>query len=271
MPGTMARLLALMMLATAVAAQEPAPDEFTERITAELRATDPAAADLFEQANDARDVGDLVGAEKLYRRVLEREPSFFHAERRLASVVLGQGRRDEALALLHEVLATAETPENRAMLVRALTTTETMTDAERDEALAHARVLVQNPELDPLLISAACEAAVKGDDPEILAAGVAILRERAPQTVAAHLYAWPLAMRAGDLEAARRELEQAHALGLPDGDYVTMLAATLPPPPPPEPPFLETRRGRTAWTGLVLGLVGVAGFLGWRIRKERAA
>lgn len=120
----------------------------------------------------------------------------------IAMAALGQDPpRDEALALLRDVLAGEDTPDSRAMLLRALTAAERMSPEEKDEALEHARVLVQDPELDPLLIAAACEAAVKSGDRDALGASVSILRKRVPGTVATHLYAWPLAMQTGDLEA----------------------------------------------------------------------
>jgi hypothetical protein len=77
---------------------EGAINEFTRRITEELRAQDPEAADLFTKANEARERSDVAEAERLYRAVLERRPDFVHARRRLSSVVLVAGRYDQALA-----------------------------------------------------------------------------------------------------------------------------------------------------------------------------
>ena len=44
-------------------------DDFTNRITEELRSTDPVAAALFEQASLAGDEENLAEAERLYSEV----------------------------------------------------------------------------------------------------------------------------------------------------------------------------------------------------------
>src|SRR5512143_4274001 len=92
-------------------------EAYTTRITAELQAKNPAAADLFARANAARDREEWAEAERLYREVRRLEPGFVHATHRLCGVVLNQGRRAEAIGLCREALAAADAPENHEQML----------------------------------------------------------------------------------------------------------------------------------------------------------
>ena len=92
MPNRFIVLIALTLLlaSTHTPATVAAPesvDEFTARISDELRNRNSAAAELFAEANQARDAEDWQTAEQLYRQVRELEPDFLHATRRLCGVV----------------------------------------------------------------------------------------------------------------------------------------------------------------------------------------
>ena len=56
--------------------------DLDRRLTAELEQSDPEAARLFTQANEARDRADHATAYLLYGQVYDRVPSFAHALRR---------------------------------------------------------------------------------------------------------------------------------------------------------------------------------------------
>ena len=64
----------------------------------------PSTDDLFAAAEDAEAEGDLLAAEALYRRCIEREKDDCPARFNLANVLRGLHRRREAKAMLGEVL-----------------------------------------------------------------------------------------------------------------------------------------------------------------------
>jgi Zn-dependent protease with chaperone function len=206
-------------------------DAYTERITRELAAKDPAAAALFREGNAARDRRAFPEAERLYREVRRLEPGFVHATRRLCGVVLNQGRRGEALTLCREALAAADTPENHEQLLLAILGAGTNgktepTVAELQEARAHASLLLKVPDPVGATLFPACQAAIALKDLAMLRSCVERLRVVAPDEVATHYYAWIAAMSDGDVEEARAELERAHRLGLPDEQYAALKAET---------------------------------------------
>src|SRR5882724_1216234 len=97
-------------------AQAKPQDEFNQRIDAELRAKDPALAEVFTRANEAREHDEHAKAEQLYAEVFEKDPSFLHAERRRCGEVLQLGRRDEALKLCRDAVDKAPSAPNLSAL-----------------------------------------------------------------------------------------------------------------------------------------------------------
>ncbi|HEX7778826.1 MAG TPA: hypothetical protein VF424_06300, partial [Vicinamibacterales bacterium] len=93
---------------------------YNAEVYRQLRAIDPGAEGLFQQADDARMRGEHRAAADLYKRVLDRVPRFTHAMRRQALEELNLGNRRTALSLLDKALALDSSPENLAMLATAL-------------------------------------------------------------------------------------------------------------------------------------------------------
>ncbi len=171
--------------------------EYTMRITAELRARNPDAAEAFARANAARDRQEWAEAERLYREVLRLEPGYVHATRRLCGVVLDQGRRGDALVLCRQALAAADTPENREQLLWALLKTGAKTPPtakELQEARGHANLLLKVPDPNGATLAPACQAAIALQDLAMLRRCVGRLEEVAPAEVATHYYGWVVAM-----------------------------------------------------------------------------
>ena len=198
-------------------------ENYTDRITGELRAKNPGAADLFAQANRARDQEEWAEAERLYKEVRRLEPTFVHATRRLCGVVLNQGRRGEAIGLCREALAAAEIPENHEQLLWALLGTDQKAQpraAELREARTHATLLLKVPDPNGALLYPACQAAVALKDL------VGRLEWAAPTEAPTALYAWIVAMSDRDFDAADVALERARRLGLPEEQYASMKADT---------------------------------------------
>lgn len=206
------------------------PDEFTLRITEELRAQDSEAAELFVQANAARERNDQAGAERLYRAVLERAPDFVHARRRLGGALLAQERRSEALRLARECCQAADSAENRSSLIVTLITAtekETPTPTELSQARDLARVLLADKQVDPELLFSAAQAAIAADDLHFLEDCVTRLRgSRLQDDARTHYFTWTVAMSLGDHARATTALEAAHRQGLPDQTYAELRAQT---------------------------------------------
>lgn len=211
-----------------LAGSEPV-NEFTRRVTAELRSVNPEAAELFTLANQARDREEWAQAEQSYRAVLRLEPEFFHATRRLCYVVLAQDRRAEALPLCREALKAEATPENRAALIHALVEVEDgaeLTADEQREVRTQGTALLRVQDLDPQLAMAACPAATASAGLDLLRRCVGRLEVALPDEVATHYYGWVLAMWDGDFAAAEASLDRARHLGLSEEAYAGMKEAT---------------------------------------------
>jgi Zn-dependent protease with chaperone function len=248
------------------------PTEFTNRVTAELAATNPEAARVFTEANTARDGQDWARAETLYREVLGMEPAFHHAKRRLCYCVLAQGRRDEALTLCRESVEEGGLPEDRYALITALLDPQWggEPDAmERSEAAMHARSLLGNKTADPSLIAGVCQTALAINELSMLQSCVTELERRVPGQVYTQYYTWILAMSLGDHARATRALEAARELGLPEETYAEMKQETRKALP------LWSRYGTPAIVVVVVWLAGllallVAGFVLSRIALNAA-
>ncbi len=230
-PTFTANLALLLLPVAAIQGNRPtqAYQDFTARITEELQNRNPRAADLFVSANEARDSLDLATAEALYRQVHEIEPGFFHATRRLCGVVLQRGRRKEALSLCREAYAAAETRENRSALVGVLVSGEggqAPTYEEAQEALVHARVLLEDPESEEYGVMNACFAFAVNEMTDLLRECSARLDRVSENRELRHYVAWMADMLAGDYDAAEMRLHRALADGMSPDVYSDLLDTT---------------------------------------------
>ncbi|MCP3982216.1 MAG: tetratricopeptide repeat protein [bacterium] len=202
-------------------------EEFTTRITGELRAVDSGAAEVFTRANAAREAGDFPEAERLFREVLASQPEFHHARRRLCGVVLQLGRRDEAVTLCRSALETEGTPENRASLLGALLAgDEPLTAVARAEVQRLANGLLRDGEASPLYMPMACQAATILQDISMLDGCLTRMRGDEINELEFHYFSWIRAVRNSDFGEAERSLAQARAAGLSEEDYARFMALT---------------------------------------------
>ena len=220
-------------------------DEYTRRITAELTAVNPEAGAIFEKANAAREKPDFVEAERLYRDVLNRQPEWYHAKRRLADVILQQGRRDEALQMVRLLMTVAPVPENRAALIRTLLARDTKhaapSAAELGEAISHSRLLAADETADSgLMVFAGMAAELDGDE-TLLRQVIARLDRSRTEMGVRHYFAWVLALRRGDFEAAEASINAAAGAGLSPENIAGMRTFTRDSRP------LLVRVGSVAW------------------------
>jgi Zn-dependent protease with chaperone function len=248
-------VLGVFVTSGAAEATDKSLEQFDLRITEELRAIDKEAALLFSQGNSARERGDLLEAERSYSEVRSMQPGFDHAIRRLCTVVLGQGRRDEALPLCREALEIASSDENKAALLMVLARLpdgEQFTPAESSEVKHRARELLAKPMLDPLLLPSVCGAFLALAEFDYLERCARRATRKAPDEPTSHYFAWIVAMYEGELDQAAVALQRARQVGLPDDVYQRLMAST------------EEARPITpklTWYGMWIGGVWLAGLL----------
>jgi Zn-dependent protease with chaperone function len=267
----------VVAVARSLVSQEAA-DTFSARITKELARANPRAAGLFQQANQARDSGDLRRAETLYQQVRQMAPDFQDATRRLCGVVMQLGRRPEALALCRQAFTAQPTLDNRAALTWVLIQdgpNGPPTPAELQEAVGYARTLVAQPEWTEFGLVTACQAAVAGKNMDLLRSCGARL-EGVGSPNASHYAIWLLDMAQGDYDAARAHLDQGRAAGMSPQLYATLIQATEQSRPLPEKLVRPASLTVAAWLGslmllLVLGLALSAATLRAVQRPPRGA
>ena len=216
---------------TALAAdqQHESVDQFTARITTELRATNEEAALLFMEANAARDLDDFAQAEDLYGQVRVLQPDFDHAIRRLCYVIESQQRRDEAIPLCRAALRLSSSPANKAALLYVLANAaenSPISVPQRHDATRLARELLGDQDLDPALLPSICISSVELDELLLLRRCTARAISQAPDEPSSYYFQWILAMSEQDYSAAGTALETARQLGLPVELYEEMRSAT---------------------------------------------
>lgn len=194
-------------------------EDFERQVIAELGERDATAVPLLERAEAARLGGDSATARALYAELLERVPGFDHAQRRLCSLESRAGNHDRALELCRAAVEKRESAENVAGLSFALTYAGRLPAAET----AAKRAVALAPESSTAQ-AAMCEVALSRDNVPLLERCSAKLLALRPDEVSTHFYATIAAGSTEDWDAARRHLERAHELGLPDPVYEELSA-----------------------------------------------
>lgn len=248
-------LASMVFISTAGAESER--DAFERRVIAELSERDSGAVPLLERAEAARVAGDHETARKLYAELLERVPGFDHAQRRLCSIKSALGEHKEAIALCREAVKVRESGENLGSLALALLAAPgRLLEAEATATRAAARFP------DSITAhSAVCEIAIQRERLPALQTCSARLIELRPDEIAGHFYAAIAAGTAEDFDEARRHLDRAHELGLPDEIYDD-IRARLDELEPLWPVVLELAAiAIGAWLGVMLLLLITGGLL----------
>jgi Zn-dependent protease with chaperone function len=248
--------------------------EADRRFTAQIEAMDPEAAELFRQANAARERADHARAKALYEQVVGMVPSFVHALRRQCHEELALGNREMAVALCRQAVRQQESADNLAALALALIKgTETFPSRMPDK-LEAVRVATRAAELEPDNIFAAttlCMVALDREDGTLFGQCLRNLEARYPSDGETHYFAMIQAAEEGRFDEAMSHLAQARDSGLLDGaQYQASLK------------YLNERR-RSPWHiaslllpfgGIWLGLLGVllvAGYLLSRLALRASA
>src|SRR5262245_25005562 len=216
----LAFILVLAVLGVAIAAESP--EEFERRLDAELRGQNAQAADVFAQANAAREKDDHARAAELYGRVYEMAPQFVAALRRQCGEVAELGRRQDAIALCRRAVASERSAENFSMLSTVLLSPGVGPEhsAKADaEALAFASRAVDLKPDAPWALEALCRAAMASNSTPALRRCVEGLERVAPNAVVTYFSAMVLAVAEGRSQDAHRSLERARKAGLGDEQY----------------------------------------------------
>ncbi len=265
MRGTtfVATLLATGLLpSTALATpyRPPRDDAFETRIQQEIESRDPEGAALFAQATRARDAGDSAETAALLEKVHERDPWFVHATRRLCFAELGRGRGERALSLCQEAYDRDPSSQNGAALAAALLTTDDGQGSTGSRALDLASAAAHKDPKDFFAQLTFCQCAVHMNDYADVHWCSAAMRGVAPHDIWALYFSAIDDASHGRLDEARRELEEAHANGLPEEAYAPAHAALDRARSPVErwgPLLLEGFAGWVAGLAVLLALAAV--------------
>jgi Zn-dependent protease with chaperone function len=238
--------LAFTAVARAAPYKLPYDPAFEQKIQADIQARDPEGAALFAQATQARDRDDDVAYADLLEKVHARDPWFTHATRRLCAMESHRSHHDRALALCREAYAADPSPENEDALATALLAAN-RGNADETQAFDLARDAAQQAPGDYFTQLTLGQVALTRKDTRTFRAAAAALRRIAPHDAFALLFSALDDGMQGRLDDAQRELDAAHAAGLPDDTYAHFHGV-----------FEEARSPVDRWGPLVL-----KGFVGW--------
>jgi Zn-dependent protease with chaperone function len=218
----------LFFLAASTATAVETRQEFDKRITAELRARDPMAADLFVRADAAVAAGDQETAVALYRQVRARQPDFTHATRRLAGVLLQTGRDVEALELFRDAVATDPSRLNLAALASALVAPrggKPPTADDKGKAVSICEGLTTGPQNEPVVLQQCAWVGIAGDSLPLTVAAAATLERIVPDEMSTTYFAAISHAVQGQFIRAELDLRRARDRGLAEAEYQRLRAA----------------------------------------------
>jgi Zn-dependent protease with chaperone function len=201
--------------------------EFDARVSDELRAMDPEAWKLFEDANSARHANDWPRAVELLRSVHERRPEFVHATRRLCTALVRTGKRDEALPLCREATTRERSPENLVALAEALSAAPPGNASPTPQEIAEARGIATGLlRDDPNNFFAAMTVfQIAYSSGDLATAGWALERMEAthPEETATTFFRFLASAAKGDFASARASLEALRP-SIPAAEYERLAA-----------------------------------------------
>lgn len=202
--------------------------EFDARVDAELRAVSPQAADLFRQANQAREREDHARARDLYMEARALVPGSPHAMRREAMEELQLNNRPRALELIRAAVAISPSSENLSSLAFVLAAAPKggeVPEAERIEALERARQATEQDPDDFYAQLALAQAAILNQDLAPLDTAVGRMEALAPDDPSGYYLRAIAQVAHQEFGEAERSLARARQLGLGEAEYRSMLQA----------------------------------------------
>lgn len=188
------------------------------RATEQLTRLAPELVPTWREANDAWDRGDLASARTGAESIVAKVPKFSPARRFLAVIEGRSGNVSRAIALAGEVLNDDHDPLSERSAAMVLLS-EGTTEANHQMALVHAEAAARAMPGDLSVQAIRCRAAaVTQNLPALASCSDALLRID-PADMAGHYFSFLNYGMRGELEEARKRLDRAHQLGLPDEVY----------------------------------------------------
>lgn len=202
--------------------------EFDRTIQAELKASNPEAAKIFLQANELRDK-DPAEAAVLYRKVIELQPNFHHASRRLCNCELALGHRTEAIARCRDAMKIdPNSIENLSSLAFVLVSTAegfAPIKSELEEASNLAAKAMKIDRSSTYAAETAAQVAIDANDLNLLSQATTRLQALKPDGLTTHMFLSIQSLAEGSFGNAKKHLERAHQLGMSDEQYSSILKA----------------------------------------------
>ena len=226
-PAPAILLVAFFLFAHSPSASADVDQILEERLDRELRSRNPAAADTFARANAAKALDKHEEAATLYGRVNQMVPDFPHAWRRKGYEFYALGLRTEAIASMRTAMALDPSPRNMVGLATALAEEIDSLGPSELEIQEAVRLVRSAEQVDPGDVQGAflsCQLAIRAQDDEWLGTESARFERLAPQNPWAHFAVAIHLAQTGDPAGARRRLQRAKALGLPEATYTALLA-----------------------------------------------
>jgi tetratricopeptide (TPR) repeat protein len=195
--------------------------EADRRHTAQLEKVDPEAAELFRQANAARDREDHAEASALYQQVYDMVPSFVHALVRQCGEEMMLGHREMGVALCRNAVRQQESAGNLAALARTLIAGTENFPSRVPDKLEAVRAATRAFELAPdsiFVVTTLCMVARAGEDRKLFGQCLQRLEARFPSDGETHYFQMLQAAQDGRFDDAESHLAQARDSGLLDDE-----------------------------------------------------
>ncbi|HMT06894.1 MAG TPA: M48 family metalloprotease [Pyrinomonadaceae bacterium] len=222
--------LVLFSFASLVLAQQQERDPAKENpIVEQLTKIAPKAVDDFTSATKVMDSGDLETAIIGYRKVLEKAPDFEPALRRLGSILVSTGKREEGLKLCERAVSLNRSPENLWSLVTAkLDLNNPNANPPRETWIAVYDLIKEASDKDPneevgLLLLA--ESSLKADKLDVFRQAVSRLMSSYPDNPSSHFFNAIKLADEGRFDAGIAEVKVAESLGTPEVETARLIAA----------------------------------------------
>ncbi|MBC8366884.1 hypothetical protein H8E52_05670 [bacterium] len=266
----MPKCLCFMLLIFAISAPALAQGEWAGRdeafqlkAYARIASHSEEAANLYADASEALEEGNLFFAKLAFKDVLDQAPAADDAMRGLARVEYLWDNFEDAEGWARQALGIRESMENRAQLAFVLLA------FGEEERNGEALELVRNaPEESPNELwpnYSLFLAAHRVGDVEALKAASARMVEIAPEFGAPHFFHGQFLAKAGDWDAAELSLGRAAELGVAEEEIaLAMLKLEL-----GEKMRVQRSARGLIWFGMLVALVGVGILLTLKIWFER--
>ncbi|HEV2664635.1 MAG TPA: tetratricopeptide repeat protein [Blastocatellia bacterium] len=195
---------------------------FERAIWRELEKIVPESVETFKAATEAFDRQDYERAATLYRKVMERAPSFDHVHRRLGSALALSGKIEEGVRHLERAYEINPSPENMSALAQFL---DESSEGKQSSKYNKMRALelakkglaayqAQNRHDEPYHATVVAQIAFGLNDIKVARAAVNALAADHPDLMQTHFYLALLAASDEDWEKAEEEIKKAQGLGL---------------------------------------------------------